>query len=360
MGFHSIRFYQFRNLENALWTCSGKEIFLVGENGQGKTNVVEGVYCLSYGTSFRAKKEENLIRTGEKECLVEGVFSKEGDTLIQVRFLLEEGQKRIRVDGKEIRDRSELVGKIPSILFVPEDTQFIVGPPERQRHFFNQTSVLTDPLFLSLWNRYGKLLKQRNFALKQGQQEVLPAFDQEYARLGIEITLARKRIVETFGEVFSTIFGEVSQLPIPVSIEYLPSWKYEEPKEVLRVLQESRERDLRLGTSTSGPHRDRFRFYFGEGEFSTTASNGQIRLASLVLKTAQALFYTEKTGCRPILLLDDVLLEMDHPRRKRFFSCLPLYDQAFFTFLPDEPYQTYLKPTTRVYTVEKGVLKADG
>jgi len=360
MGFHSIRFYQFRNLENALWTCSGKEIFLVGENGQGKTNVLEAVYCLSYGTSFRAKKDENLIRMGQTECGVEGIFSTESEVPIQVRFVLEQGQKRILVDGKEIRDRSAIIGKIPSILFVPEDTQFIVGPPERQRHFFNQTSVLTDPLFLSLWNRYGKLLKQRNAALKQDQREILEAFDQEFARLGIEISQLRKRIVEAFGQVFSTIFAEVSQLSIPVFIEYLPSWRYEEPKEVLRVLKETRERDLRVGSSTSGPHRDRFRFFFGEGEFSTTASNGQIRLASLVLKTAQALFYTEKIGRKPILLLDDVLLEMDHPRRKRFFSWLPAYDQAFFTFLPDEPYQTYLRPTTQVYTVEKGALKADG
>ncbi len=332
----------------------------MGENGQGKTNILEGVYCLSYGTSFRAKKDENLIRLGGKECAVEGEFLSETEGNIQVRFLLREGQKRITVNEKEIRERSELIGKIPSILFIPEDTQFIVGPPERQRHFFNQTSVLAEPLFLSLWNRYGKLLRQRNAALKQGQVDVLEVYDQEFSRLGIEITQTRTRIVDAFGKVFSTIFGEVSQLPIPVSIEYLPSWKYGEVKEVLRLLKERRERDLFLGSSSSGPHRDRFRFLFGEGEFSTSASNGQIRLASLVLKTAQALFYSEKTARKPILLLDDVLLEMDLFRRKRFFSFLPAYEQAFFTFLPDEPYQTYLSSTTQVYTVLKGVLKADG
>lgn len=360
MGFRSIRFYQFRNLENTLWTCTGREIFLVGENGQGKTNVLEGIYCLSYGTSFRAKKDENLIRMGEASCLVEGEYHPEGGIPIQVRFLLEGGQKRIRVDGKEIKDRSELIGKIPSILFLPEDTRFIVGSPEQQRHFFNQTSVLTDPLFLSLLTRFGRLLKQRNAALQQRQIELLDSFDLEFSRLGSEIMQARKRIVETFGKVFAEIFNDVSQLCIPVSIEYRPSWKTEDPEEVLLSLKETRERDLFLGTSASGPHRDRFRFFFGDGEFSTTASNGQIRLASLVLKIAQALFYSEKTGRKPILLLDDVLLEMDHLRRKRFFSFLPSYDQAFFTFLPDEPYQTYQSPVTQVYTVEKGGLKADG
>lgn len=360
MGFRSIRFYQFRNLENTLWNCSGKEIFLVGENGQGKTNVLEGVYCLSYGTSFRAKKEENLIRLGAREALVEGSFQPQDQSEFQVRFFLGEEQKRITLDGKEIRDRSYLVGKIPSILFVPEDTQFIVGPPERQRNFFNQTSILGDPLFLPLWNRYSKLLKQRNAALKQGQREILEVYDQEFVRIGIEISKARGRIVEAFARVFSEIFGQVSQLSIPVSIEYLPSWKTDEPKEVLSLLHQWRERELLLGASTSGPHRDRFRFLFGEGEFSTTASNGQIRLASLVLKTAQALFYSEKTGRKPVLLLDDVLLEMDHSRRKRFLSFLPAYDQAFFTFLPDELYEAYRSPATRVYTVNGGTLNADG
>jgi len=359
MGFEYLRFYRFRNLEDTTLSCKGSEVFLVGENGQGKTNILEGVYCLSYGSSFRTRKDENLIQYGEKEALVEGFYTSD-DSSYKIRFHLTEEGKKIRLDGKDIRDRGELVGSVPCILFAPEDIRFIQGPPEMQRFFFNQTATLSNPFFLSIWKRYLRILKQRNAVLKAGNPNVLDVYDPEFIKTGMEITRERKILVASFLQTFSFLFKEVSQIDRDVSIRYVPSWNFEDPQEVQQVLQSKREADFTLGTTTTGPHRDRFRFFFGLKEFSSAASNGQIRLASLLLKSAQAHYVCEKTGRKPIFLVDDVLLEMDYPRRKRFLSHLPKYEQSFFTFLPDEPYTTYRTPSTRVYTVTQGVLKESG
>ena len=149
-------------------------------------------------------------------------------------------------------------------------------------------------------------------------------------------------------------------IPEEAGLGYAPSWKEEEESGVFALLEKKRETDEFFATTTSGPHRDRFRFSFGEKEFSTAASTGQIRLASLILKMAQAEFFFSRCGRRPILLLDDVLLEIDPVKRKRVISRLPLYEQAFFTFLPDEPFPAYKKSDTLVYQLLNGKVSVHG
>ena len=124
---------------------------------------------------------------------------------------------------------------------------------------------------------------------------------------------------------------------------------------ILARLADKRDYDLGMGTSLSGPHRDRIRFVKDRQAFVPTASTGQRRLLSLLLRTAQATFYTEVSGGKkPVLLMDDVLLELDPEKRQRFTALLPEYDQLFCTFLPGEPYERYKRSTTKVYRIEKG------
>jgi DNA replication and repair protein RecF len=122
-------------------------------------------------------------------------------------------------------------------------------------------------------------------------------------------------------------------------------------------LRQRRAADLAAGLSLSGPHRDRYVFTRGAAEFAGTASTGQRRLLALLLRVAQSRRFSQMTGKNPVLLLDDVLLEMDGEKRRRFLSVLPGYDQAFYTFLPEEPYQRYCRDDTLVYTVEGGRLQ---
>jgi DNA replication and repair protein RecF len=124
-------------------------------------------------------------------------------------------------------------------------------------------------------------------------------------------------------------------------------------------LEERREADLSAGITLSGPHRDRYRFTRSGVDFSAKASTGQRRLLALLLRIAQARRFSEMTRRNPVLLLDDVLLELDPEKRRRLLNVMPGYDQAFYTFLPEEPYERYRKSDTLVYTVQDGQLSAE-
>ena len=139
----------------------------------------------------------------------------------------------------------------------------------------------------------------------------------------------------------------------------MPSWKGDSEEKPIAWLGQRRENARIAGTSLSGPPRDRYLFVRAGADFSEKASTGQRRLLALLLRIAQARRFSEMTGKNPVLLLDDVLLEMDGEKRRKFISVMPEYDQAFFTFLPEEPYSLYQRPDTIVYTVEDGSVRTE-
>ena len=139
------------------------------------------------------------------------------------------------------------------------------------------------------------------------------------------------------GKKDSQYINKVIEIPDKkILISYKPSWSLDDDKEqILQRLHEQRDLDIRMLTTTSGPHRDRFILSDQNGIFTNSASTGQMRLASLIFRSAQATFYRQKTGLNPIFLIDDVLLELDNGKRARYLNCLGSFNQAFFTFLPD-------------------------
>jgi DNA replication and repair protein RecF len=371
MGFTSIGLYNFRNLKSGKIDTSYTTVYLVGENGQGKTNLLEAVYLLCFGSSFRTKNQRLLIRYGEKEMSLRGTFSpadgENGAGLgreafdMELRLFTAAGsgkRKEIYVDGKRVQDRKELIRNVPCIVFSHDDIEFINGTPERKRWFLNQTMSMFNPLFIDTLRKYNRLVKMRNTELKEQSGAGLDIYDSQLAELGLEIVRLREKTVSEFNETFMEMYrimqgGNDSD---PVRIVYAPSWKgVDTAAEACRLLEERRETDREAGFTTSGPHRDRLVFTYLGRDFAQTASTGQLRLISLVLRSAQTRFFHEKAGREPVLLLDDVLLELDTERKRAFMEAMPAYEQAFFTFLPDEQFRKmYEGEETKVYTVENG------
>ena len=356
MGFSSIRFHNFRNLRDRELEVSAHEVFLIGENGQGKTNLIEVIHFLCVASSFRENHELPLFRNPEEDIGLSGRYQDEESGSFGLSLRISQGKrKEIRCDEKPILDRKELFQKLLCICFVQQDMQFITGSPEDKRKFFDQTSILSDPTYLDTLRRYRRVLLSRNFALKTRRMDLLDAYDRQLSILGRDIVVKRQSLVDRFNEVFTPLIREVSGWGRSVRIAYSPSWKDPGSAEkISELLFSARPRDLAMGTTTTGPHRDNFTFIIDGGAFIPYASTGQMRLCALVLRVAQARFLTECTGKRPILLLDDVLLELDHGKRVSLLSQFPPYEQAFFTFLPDENYQPYRREETLLLTVQNG------
>ena len=364
MAFVFVAYHNFRNIANSRLDIDAPEVFLVGENGQGKTNFIESIYLLCYGASFRTRRDGRLITIDRDTAQVSGRFSSDESITRDIAVKLSrtaEGtdrnrvRKDILVDSRVIRDRMDLIENVPCIIFSHQDLAFISGPPEMGRRFINQTLSLFDPLFIGLLRSYRKLLKSRNMLLKEKNRALLPAYTRNLAEIGLRIQERRDRVIAEFNSTFSPLFTRISGLEGQASIRYYSSWKQGwTVEQVVRFFDSRREKELMLESTMAGPHRDRFILMHRDSEFSHVASTGQIRLCSLILRVAQANFFAGKTGKRPVLLLDDVLLELDSGKRERFIAELPGYEQAFFTFLPDEQFRKYRKADTLIYRVAQG------
>jgi len=375
MAFLSLCTVSFRNLTDININTSVKDIFLVGENGQGKTNFLEALYFCSYASSFRGVRDGELVRSGESDfsamAVLGSLLDPPGELLqpvkrnlpVQIIVKVEKLKKTILLEGKKISDRKYLLEAVPTVAFCHEDMEFVSGSQERRRWFFDQTQSLYDPVYLDDLRKYRHVLKTRNAVLKNiragGDNNktagLLDALDPQLADYGIRLMEKRIIAADKFSAVFSLLYREVSGIT-GVTVSYDPSWKYI-PKEetIISRLAGRRAADVAQGVTLSGPHRDRYLFLRdGTAEFSGNASTGQRRLLALLLRVSQSRCFSDQTGKTPVLLLDDVLLELDGEKRRRFLSVMPDYEQAFFTFLPEEPYKSYIKPDTLVYYVKRG------
>lgn len=359
MSYVSVRLSSFRNLRDADIDVDSDRVLLVGENGQGKTNFLEALYYLSYGTSFRGSLDSEIARSGSSVFSLVGKFRPERDSTSALEGTIsvswDSGAKGIRLDGKAVRDRKEIIERNPAIVFCHEDFSFSSGEPERRRFFFDQTAGLVSFGYIDALREYKRTLKQRNAALKSGRGEVLELLDAQLAEKGLELMTARSRLQADLSGLFSLRFEAVSLLGEEVGIAYRPSWPLgSDLDSVIRRLESRRHEELAVGTSLSGPHRDRWNFVSTSSDFAARASTGQLRLISLIMRMVQAEYYTGMAGRRPILLLDDVLLELDRGRRSRFLSLLPAASQAFFTFLPGESWEENRTGSSLVYEVRDG------
>lgn len=383
MPFLSLSTVNFRNLRNDTIDLLSREVYFTGENGQGKSNLLEALYYSAYGSSFRTHNDAEIIRKGEQAMSLHTLFrenvkssanssslttAESGSTHTTI-VTLQNGVKRIEKDGKMLHDRKELINTMPCVLYNHDDLDFAVGEPERRRFFIDQSLSMYDVLYIDVLRNYKKILKNRNISLKEQKFDLLDVYDMQLVQNGLEIQKKRKTAVFQFNQIFGKLYENVTGIN-GVSIRYEPSWKKRTADvaeagpfadsdlpsidEILFHLKEKREVDKTLGTTMSGPHRDKIYFVRGGATFVPTASTGQRRLIALILRTAQAVYYTQVTGRKPVLLMDDVLLELDPDKRQKVTALLPEYDQLFCTFLPGEPYQRYQHETTRVYAIKNG------
>ena len=350
--------YNFRNLSNETIDLSSREVFFVGENGQGKSNFLESLYYCAYGSSFRTNQESEIIKNGESEMSIHSMFNEENKTTHTTLLKIKDKKKSIEKDGKIIHDRKELINTIPCVLYSHDDLDFAVGSPERRRFFIDQSLSMYDVMYIDLMRRYRRILKSRNLCLSERNYSLIDSYDIQLAQNGIEIQKKRKAAIFKFNQIFDRIYEEVTGID-GVHVRYLPSWK--EPDEgincdyiIREYLQKNRDIEAIRNTTMSGTHRDRIVFERNGSAFIPKASTGQRRLVSLILRTAQAVFYNQITGKKPVLLMDDVLLELDPMKRQKVTSLLPEYDQLFCTFLPGEPYENYRRENTFVYEIKEG------
>ena len=342
----------FRQLELAL--PQGMAV-LYGDNGQGKSNLLEAIYLLAIAKSHRAVSERELLsweaaRDGGA-LLVHGLAQgPEGE--LDLRLGLEcmaDGatggpsvRKQVRVNGTP-RRTSDLVGRLSTVLFSAGDIEMVYGSPQNRRRYLDVLlSQLRGP-YLQALQRYQRVLAQRNHLLRHmkerrtGDDELL-FWDQSLCREGSVVLEARHQALEQLVPLAQEAYTRLAGQAQTMAVEYAGTVALEEgasgeavQRAFAQALERSRDRERALGMTVVGPHRDNLRLLSEGTEMGRHVSRGQARLAALALRLAEAQFLSDRRGEAPLLLLDDVLSELDGRRRRLVIEETCRYPQALVT-----------------------------
>lgn len=322
MYIKSIELRNFRNYEELSLDFDKNLNIIVGNNAQGKTNLIEGIYLSSLGRSFRTSRDRDMIRFGSDHAGVKVEAQKE---YVSTRVEINIGKKGkyIRKDGTKIRRTSELVSNIIIVVFSPEDLKIVKEEPEVRRRFIDRELSQLKPAYFESVGNYRRALLQRNKLLKEDAPDmtVLGVFDEQLAKYGAEIMAMRKAFVDELNVFSSGIHSEVTNGSEQLKLTYSPNLKYVEDKtEQMSIIRETLraklDNDIRLRTTGYGPHKDDISFYVNGINVRKFGSQGQQRTCALSLKLAELSLIKKDTGVDAVLILDDVMSELDNIRRE--------------------------------------------
>lgn len=326
----SLKLTNFRNVAECAITF-GQKNFLVGGNGQGKTNVLESLYYLSIGDSFRTHIEQWAIRTGELFARIETGCELDNGNPRLALIVLERDEvgvsKTFRLDNAKM-SKGEFLGNFPIVLFSPENVSLLRLQPAVRRAFMNQVITKTDPTYYDDLMAYAKALKQRNQLLvliRRRQAEVgeLGPWDDRLSALGSQIIRKRQALIDALGPWVSQLYAQLSGREVGrLRIVYQTDAGSIDPEQYISRLIKNREEDLRFGHTTFGPHRDDLVFLLNDLDARPVASQGEFRLMVVALKLAEGEYIKQQLREAPIYLLDDIFSELDEDSSKRVMGLL--------------------------------------
>jgi DNA replication and repair protein RecF len=300
---------------------------LLGDNGQGKTNVLEAIAWLATLQSFRGAPTEAMIRQGVDRAVIRAEGEREGRAILLEAELVASGRNRILVNRQPLKRAKELLGVLRVTVFAPDDLDLVKGGPAERRRYLDDALVASHPRYDALRSEVDKVLKQRNALLKGAGGRLdgdaaftLDVWDAKLVESGGRLAEARQALLERLVPALSDTYDAVANRPAEVTATYVADWA---GVGLDAALAASRKDDLRRGVSTVGPHRDEVELRVGDMPARTHASQGEQRSLALALRLASHHVITDVTGSAPILLLDDVFSELDPDRSDALLANLP-------------------------------------
>lgn len=366
MWLETIELSGFRNYqETALTFSDGVNVFL-GQNAQGKTNMMESIYFLALARSHRTTSDKELINWEADFTRVSGKINSKGSTFPLAISLSNKG-KQAKVNHLEQKKLSQYVGHLNIILFAPEDLELVKGSPAVRRQFIDRELGQMSAVYLHHLVSYQEILKQRNQYLKE--YKASQSFDMVYldilteqlATEGAEVLERRLNFTEKLNKWAAPIQQDISQGKEKLDIQYKTtlslsndSQKSSIYRQLLDKYEESKQRELDRGTTIIGPHRDDLVFYVNDKNIQTYGSQGQQRTTALSVKLAEIELMKEMTGEYPVLLLDDVLSELDNHRQTHLLKTIEKKVQIFLTTTSLDGVDTDLLNEPKIFHVSAG------
>lgn len=329
----NLRLTNFRNYKYLNIDFNEGMNYIVGDNAKGKTNLIEAIYTLSFGKSFKTLNNIELIN---KDSLLGVIKAEIGfeDFSKTIEIKISKEGKKILINSKTVGKLSEINDVLNVLSFVPKDTNLLKDSPKTRRNFLNATLSKFDKQYLKNLINYEKLLKERNDALRAPliNRDLLNVLTIQMSRYAKEIYTARSKFVNELNSVLSSVYREISLNEEKLSIKYLKLIKDadEYEKKFVELFEKSYETDLRRKSTTTGIQREDFQLFLGDRNLALYGSQGENRMAVISLKLAPY-FLTKEEKKLPVIILDDVLSELDKKREESLIKFLTNLNQVFIT-----------------------------
>lgn len=336
MYLRQLKLLDFKNYQEADVAFESNVNCLVGDNGVGKTNLLDAIYYLSFCKSYFNPIDSQNIRSGSQLFAIHGTYQVE-DALVQASCIFRDGQKKMRWDGKACHSFAEHIGRVPLVMVSPNDQQFIVGGSDIRRKFIDGVISQVDHDYLIHLIGYQKALTQRNKLLKLFSEDqhvdttLLSVWDDQLVQHGVALYQSRRKFLDAFTPLFEQYYRFLAPKSERPSLRYIS--QAERPEDYGLLLHENLRRDCAALYSTVGPHKDDIDVWVGDFSARRFGSQGQQKSITLALKLAQFDYIFKHFGVKPLLLLDDIFDKLDMRRISQLLEMVgsDSFGQVFLT-----------------------------
>jgi DNA replication and repair protein RecF len=317
----------FRNIARAELAFPAEGVVIVGDNGQGKTNLLEAIYYFQLLRSLRGARDQDLIRFGAPAFHLHANVTTHGEHDLSAAFS-RNGRKKVVVDGAEAKRLTSALGSLPAVVLSPRDVELVIGAPSERRRYLDVALALTTPRYLAALQTYRAALARRNAALRAVARsghadESIAVWEPALADSGAVLLAERVAWMERNGAEYERLARAIGE-PEPMTMRYVTSMTtpHDAREELLDALARRRTHDVRRGLTSSGPHRDDIALQITGRDLRTFGSAGQQRTAAITLRLLEAETLKAASGHEPVLLLDDPFAELDARRGAHILALL--------------------------------------
>jgi len=364
MILNNISLINFRNYDNLnLELCKNINI-LIGNNAQGKTNILESIYVLGITKSHRSIIDNNLIKNDESFCKIKGNI-KINNISRKLEFFLSGKEKKVFINNNQVKKFTDYISKFNIIIFTPDDLELIKGSPNNRRKFLNIEIGQIDNKYLNIVNDYNKLLKNRNEFLKKlninssSELRYLEVLNEKIIEKAVYIYEKRFEFIELINSNLSNIYSDITNNG-NLSIKYIHNLNIDtfDEEKIINLFKDkfknNLNREIILGTTLFGPHKDDFSFINSNNDMKYFGSQGQQRSAVLALKLSEIEIFKEKTKENPILLLDDIFSELDDIKKNNVIKYIKSGIQTIITTTDLNQINEELLEDSFIYKIDNG------
>lgn len=364
MVIKTLELTNFRNYQNLKIDFSPNINIIYGDNGQGKTNLLEGIYVLGLTTSYRSYLASDLINKNSDLAQLRGkiVNNKIPSSL---NIIISNNSKKLKIDKNHISLVSNYINKMNIVIFHPEDINLVKGSPNNRRTYLNTQLSQIHQNYYKLINDYNKILKQRNELLKRLQKKVkidthfFNILTESLIERAFKIYQYRNNYIKNINKNISKIYNDIMNNQ-HFKLEYIPSIRIESYMRdelitnLKKTFNDNYLNEIKIGSTISGPHRDDFQFILDDNNIKTYGSQGQQRAAILSLKLSEIPIFKFYKNTYPILLLDDVFSELDDKKKNNLLKYIINHIQTFITTTDIDSISPKLLEKSKLFEIKQG------